>query len=131
MVRTAAQHSRIAAVYERAAADETLPPQPRAAFAKKASWFRMLAKIEAAKAAAALAATPDPMAKKRNGPKFASGEGKLAPMVLKGHGPTLAERLSRASLVRGVTPIGFLTQDMLRKNRVVGEQDEARLLWRR
>lgn len=49
---TSAQHSQIAAAYERAAADETLPPQPRAGFAKKASWFRMLAEIAAAKEAA-------------------------------------------------------------------------------
>jgi len=49
---TSAQHSQIAAVYERAAEDETLPPQPRAGFAKKARWFRMLAQIGAAKEAA-------------------------------------------------------------------------------
>jgi hypothetical protein len=50
---TSAQHSQIAAAYERAAKDETLPPQPRAGFAKKALWFRMLAQIGAAKEAAA------------------------------------------------------------------------------
>jgi hypothetical protein len=49
MVLTAAQHSQIAAAYERAAGDETLPLQARSAFAKKASWFRMLAQIRAAK----------------------------------------------------------------------------------
>jgi hypothetical protein len=49
---TSAQHSQIAAAYERAAADEKLPPQPRAGFAKKARWFRMLAEIAAAKEAA-------------------------------------------------------------------------------
>src|SRR4029079_7513034 len=43
-ILTAAQHSQIAAAYERAAGDETLPLQARSAFAKKASWFRMLAK---------------------------------------------------------------------------------------
>jgi hypothetical protein len=46
---TSAQHSQIAAAYGRAAEDETLPPQPRAGFAKKARWFRMLAQIGAAK----------------------------------------------------------------------------------
>jgi hypothetical protein len=51
MVLTAPQHSQIAAAYERAAADETLPRQARSAFAKKASWFRMLAQIRAAKQA--------------------------------------------------------------------------------
>jgi len=113
MVRTTAQHSRIAAIYERAARDLTLPPQPRAAFAKKASWFRMLAQIEAAKAAAASASTPNRMASQRNGPKFASGDEKL--IVLKRDGPTPAERLSCASAVRGVEPIGFLTQDIFSK----------------
>lgn len=46
MVRTAAQYARVAALYERAASDLSLPSQPRAAFAKKASWFRMLAQLE-------------------------------------------------------------------------------------
>ena len=50
---TSAHHSQIAAAYERAAEDETLPPQPRAGFAKKARWFQMLAQIAAAKEAAA------------------------------------------------------------------------------
>jgi hypothetical protein len=54
MVRTAAQYAWIAAIYESAAKDLALPSQPRAAFAKKASWFRMLAQIEAIKAGAAL-----------------------------------------------------------------------------
>src|SRR5437868_12341595 len=46
---TAEQHSQIASVYEKAAADETLPSQLRAAFVKKAKWFRMLCQIEEAK----------------------------------------------------------------------------------
>jgi hypothetical protein len=54
MVLTAPQYSQIAATYEHAAADWTLPPQPRAAFAKKASWFRMRVQIRAAKEAMAL-----------------------------------------------------------------------------
>ena len=37
MVLTASQYSQIAATYEHAAADLTLPPQPRAAFAEKAN----------------------------------------------------------------------------------------------
>ena len=117
MVRTAAQYSRIAAVYERAAADDTLPPQPRVAFAKKASWFRMLAQIEAAKQAAVLSATPDPTGNMRNGPKFAPGKENLARMS-SSNGPTLAERLSRPGVVRGVSPVGFLTRDILSRNRV-------------
>jgi hypothetical protein len=51
MVLTAPQHSQVAAAYERAARDETLPLQARSAFARKASWFRMLAQISAAKQA--------------------------------------------------------------------------------
>jgi hypothetical protein len=49
---TSAHHSRIAAAYERAAADENLPSQLRAGFAEKARWFRMVAEIAAAKQAA-------------------------------------------------------------------------------
>ena len=47
MVLRAEQHSQIATAYERAAADESLPPQ--AAFARKANWLRMLARIRAKK----------------------------------------------------------------------------------
>src|SRR5262245_46727566 len=54
MVLTALQYSQIAATYEHAAADGILPPQSQAAFAKKASWFRMRAQIAAAKQAATL-----------------------------------------------------------------------------
>jgi hypothetical protein len=54
MVLTALDYSQIAATYAHAASDWTLPPQPRAAFAKKASWFRMRAQIAAAKQAMAL-----------------------------------------------------------------------------
>jgi hypothetical protein len=55
IVLTALQYSQLAATYAHAAADRTLPPQPRAAFAKKADWFRMRAQIAAAKQARALA----------------------------------------------------------------------------
>ena len=51
MVLTASQYRQIAATYEHAAADLTLPPQPRAAFAEKAKTFRMLARMTAAKQA--------------------------------------------------------------------------------
>jgi hypothetical protein len=54
MVLTALDYSQIAATYAHAAADWTLPPHSRAAFAKKASWFRMRAQIAAAKQATAL-----------------------------------------------------------------------------
>jgi hypothetical protein len=55
MVLTAEQHLRIAILYEKAAADRLgVPPQQRAAFARKAKWFRMKARIRAKKEAASL-----------------------------------------------------------------------------
>jgi hypothetical protein len=39
----AEQHSQIAAAYEKAAAD--VPAKTRAAFARKADWFRLLARV--------------------------------------------------------------------------------------
>src|SRR4029453_4162248 len=54
MVLTALDYSHIAATYAYAASDWTLPPQPRAAFVKKAIWFRMRAQIAAAKQAMAV-----------------------------------------------------------------------------
>jgi len=53
MALTAEQHSQIATVYDKAAGDEMVPPPQRAAFARKAEWFRMLARIGAKKEAAA------------------------------------------------------------------------------
>jgi hypothetical protein len=55
MVLTAEQHLKIALLYEKAAADRLgVPPQQRAAFARKAKWFRMKARIRAKKEAASL-----------------------------------------------------------------------------
>jgi hypothetical protein len=39
------QHSRIAATYDTAAFDTSLPAHTRAAFARKADWFRLLARV--------------------------------------------------------------------------------------
>jgi hypothetical protein len=100
-VRTAAQHVRIAAIYERAAGDKALPPQARAAFAKKASWFRMLAQIEAAKQ---MSAQVRAIHKKT---------GDLARTMPSATGPTLAERSSRV-VVKTVCPIGFLNMESRR-----------------
>ena len=91
---TSAQHSQIAVAYERAAQDETLPPQPRAGLAKKARWFRMLAQIGAAKEIGA-----------RSSASY--GNEKLPRMPSNIRGQTLTERLSR------VRPIGFLTAKQL------------------
>jgi len=53
MVLNAEQHLRIALLYEKAAADQLgVPRQQRAAFARKAKWFRMKARISARKEAA-------------------------------------------------------------------------------
>jgi len=41
----AEQHSQIAAAYEKAAADGSLPAETRAAFARKADWFRLLTRV--------------------------------------------------------------------------------------
>ena len=50
MVLTAQQHLLIATVYEKAAADKLeVPPRQRAAFARKAEWFRLLARTRAKK----------------------------------------------------------------------------------
>ena len=43
---TAEQHSLIAAAYDKAAFDVSLPAHTRAAFAKKADWRRLLACID-------------------------------------------------------------------------------------
>jgi len=52
---TAKQHWRVATVYETAAADYLgVPRQQRVAFARKAKWFRLLARIAAKKEAAAM-----------------------------------------------------------------------------
>jgi hypothetical protein len=53
MVLTPEQHSQIATAYEKAAADEMVPLQHREAFARKANWFRLLARVAAKKKAAA------------------------------------------------------------------------------
>ena len=47
MAFTPEQYWQIAAAYEKAAADYMVPPQHRKAFAQKADWFRMLARIGA------------------------------------------------------------------------------------
>jgi hypothetical protein len=57
MVLKAEQHSQIAAAYESAAADKSLPAQARAAFARKADWFRLLARVGEKREQAALIAS--------------------------------------------------------------------------
>jgi hypothetical protein len=56
MALTAEQHSEIAASYANAAADLFVPPQQRAVFARKAEFFRLLAKLAAKKDASGQAA---------------------------------------------------------------------------
>ena len=45
MALKAAQHSHIAAAYDKAAFDISFPAHTRAAFARKADWFRLLARV--------------------------------------------------------------------------------------
>ena len=45
MPLNAEQHSHIAAAYDKAAFDISLPAHTRAAFARKADWFRLLASV--------------------------------------------------------------------------------------
>ena len=47
MTLTPEQHLQIAAVYDKCAADHMVPPPQRAAFARKADWFRLLARLGA------------------------------------------------------------------------------------
>jgi hypothetical protein len=53
----AEQHYQIAAAYEKAAADRSLPAQTRAAFTKNADWFRLLARVGEKRERAALIAS--------------------------------------------------------------------------
>ena len=55
MFLSAEQHSLIAAAYDSAAFDVSLPAHTRAAFARKADWFRLLARVGEKKERAALA----------------------------------------------------------------------------
>jgi hypothetical protein len=50
------QHSHIAAAYDKAAFDISLPAHTRAAFARKADWFRLLARVGEKREQAALMA---------------------------------------------------------------------------
>jgi len=103
MVLTAEQHLQIATVYEKAAADRMgVPPQQRAAFARKAKWFRTLARIRAKKEAAAAASKEErrredrpAAASEEQGP---SGAGRTVPTA---RFQTVAERLKRARAVAG------------------------------
>jgi hypothetical protein len=49
------QHFHIAAAYDKAAFDLSLPTQTRAAFARRADWFRLRARVGEKKEQAALA----------------------------------------------------------------------------
>ena len=55
MSLSAEQHSLIAAAYDKAAFDTSLPAHTRAAFARKTDWFRLLAHVGEKKEQAALA----------------------------------------------------------------------------
>jgi hypothetical protein len=61
MSLSAEQHSLIAAAYDSAAFDISLPAHTRAAFAKKADWFRLLAHVGEKRERAALAKAQEPV----------------------------------------------------------------------
>ena len=54
------QHTHIAAAYDKAAFDINLPAHTRAAFARKADWFRLLARVAEMKEQAIFAREPQP-----------------------------------------------------------------------
>ena len=60
MALTAEQHSELANAYDSAASDTLVPPEQRAAFARKAELFRLLAKLAAKQAAYAQQKAPSP-----------------------------------------------------------------------
>ena len=75
MVLTAEQHLKIAMLYECAAGDRLgVPPQQRAAFARKAKWFRMKARIRA-KTESAIA--PKDMRQAEHGARPLAGDSRL------------------------------------------------------
>jgi hypothetical protein len=74
----AEQHSQIATAYEKAAADPTIPAPQRAAFARKAEWFRLLARIAAKNEARS--------ATKMDGPRLPEDLRPLIENVMKGMG---------------------------------------------
>ena len=94
MVLTAAQRAQIASAYERAASDENVPRQARAAFVKKASWFRMLVQIATAKERAVGSSA-----------RVASREDENLPQVpLNFRGQTFAEMLNQAHSIGFLNP---------------------------
>lgn len=54
------QHTQIAAAYDKAAFDINLPGHTRAVFARKADWFRLLARVGQTKARARFAKRMEP-----------------------------------------------------------------------
>ena len=58
MALTPEQHAQIAVTYDGAASDESLPASVRQAFANKANWFRMVAKVAAKKQEAEATESP-------------------------------------------------------------------------
>jgi hypothetical protein len=79
MALTVEQHSQIATAYDKAAADQMVPSPQRAAFARKAEWFRLLARVAARKKAKA--------APKKEQPELPEDLRPLAENVMKRAGP--------------------------------------------
>jgi hypothetical protein len=45
MALTAEQHAQLASAYDKAAGDCLIPPEQQTAFARKANWYRVLARL--------------------------------------------------------------------------------------
>ena len=97
MVLTAKQHSMVAMVYEKAAADTMGVPAPqRAAFARKAKRFRTLARIAAKIEATAVIKRTRPLESRQKTPVAHERWASNLEWSPKAKYPTLAERLEKA-----------------------------------
>ena len=98
MVLTPEQHLRIATVYETAAGDRLGVTRPqRAAFARKANWFRMLARIKSKKDAGKAALEKQSQEVPPEPPSMENGGWSLP----KAQRQTIAERLEKARAAAG------------------------------
>jgi hypothetical protein len=105
MVLTVEQRLQITMVYEKAAADNmSVPPQQRAAFARKAKWFRTLARIGAKKEAVTAAGRPAKLLDEPHPEAVSQERGRTDEgWTPKAKYQALAERLKTARAAEGVT----------------------------
>ena len=102
MVLTPEQHLRIATVYETAAGDRLGVTRPqRAAFARKANWFRMLARIKSKKDAGKAALEKQSQEVPPEAPSVENGQFNGGWSLPKAQRQTIAERLEKARAAAG------------------------------